>query len=70
MQKSFSILTDVIEYYDQNKDPIRGYFVEKLQILMSNRKVNILLEQAWSQETLTNKNTLSDLNLKERKKIR
>lgn len=30
LQKSFSIITDLIEYYDTQRDPIKVYFVEKL----------------------------------------
>jgi hypothetical protein len=45
LQKSFTIMTDLIEYYDTQKDPIKIYFVEKLQILLSNRKINQMLEK-------------------------
>ena len=38
-------MTDLIEYYDTLKDPIKIYFVEKLQILLSNRKINQMLEK-------------------------
>ncbi len=36
LQKSFTIITDLIEYYDTLRDPIKVFFVEKLQILLSN----------------------------------
>ena len=45
LQKSFTIITDLIEYYDNLRDPIKVFFVEKLQILLSNWKINQMLEK-------------------------
>jgi hypothetical protein len=44
--------------------------VEKLQILLSNRKINFLLENAKNNDLEKIKNVSQEFSLKERKKIR
>ena len=69
-QKSFTIITDLIEYYDNARDPIKVYFVEKLQILLSNWKINQMLEQERGIEPGRAKEQIIEQTLKEKKKIR
>ena len=45
LRKGFKVITDLIEYYDTLKDPIKTYFLEKLQILITNQKINQMLEK-------------------------
>ena len=70
LQKSFTIMTDLIEYYDTQKDPIKIYFVEKLQILLSNRKINQMLEKEKAQGNTVGKQEFIEQTLTEKKKIR
>lgn len=70
LQKSFTIITDLIEYYDTQKDPIKIYFVEKLQILLSNRKINQMLEKEKAQGNTVGKQEFIEQTLTEKKKIR
>lgn len=44
--------------------------MEKLQILLSNRKINFLLENAKNNDLEKIKNVSQEFSLKERKKIR
>ena len=53
MQELVSIYTSLIEYYDGVKDPIKTYFMEKIQILLSNKAAMDVLEKTTPSEAVT-----------------
>ena len=52
IQDLVSIYTSLIEYYDGIKDPIKTYFMEKIQILLSNKNTLEVLEKTNPEEAL------------------
>mgnify|MGYP003591376427 FL=1 len=53
MQELVSIYTSLIEYYDGIKDPIKTYFMEKIQILLSNKEAMEVLEKTTPSDAVT-----------------
>jgi len=45
----------MVEFYDNQKDPIKNYFMEKIQMMVSNKKVIEVLSNAPKNLSVINK---------------
>lgn len=64
------IYSDLIEYYDNRKDPITIYFKEKIQILLSNKETLKLLETKQSDKEIEKYQRRSKISMNTKKELR
>ncbi len=64
------IYSDLIEYYDNKKDPITVYFKEKIQMLLSNKETLKLLEAKQTDKDLEKYQRRSKISMNTKKELR
>ena len=70
IKQLIEIYSDLIIYYDQNRDPLNFYFKEKIQNLLSNKNILKILESENAKKKNEKKKIEKKINLSTKKELR
>lgn len=70
IQDLTKVYSDLIEYYEAKKDPIKTYFIEKIQIILSNKDTLKILNIPNTEEEIEKYQQRNKISMNMKKELR